>query len=324
MANLNAQDSRVNNFSLKNLLTYQYRTSVITIQKLAFKDDLQYAYNVTFTSMGLTVSGRLSIPASVKIENIKGIVIMLRGYQRPSAYYTGKGTENPAKGYLEHGWAIIAPDFFGYANSSPTPPPAFLHQFYSTINTVELYKSLELASAPQIGPRFQVFQYSSAVPMTDRITLPGSFNKIVLWGHSNGGQVSFHFLEVIQKPVTAVIWAPTALSFPDSAGHFGQGAAWVETFRELYHADDFMLINFLDRIAGGTRIRLNQGDNDNSTPKAWSDALSKAIEEENIRRDASGRERIHLYYEVYRGADHNLNPYRAAILPRDVLFWEEN
>jgi len=324
-ANLGAQDSRVNSYSLRNLLNYQYRTSVITIQRLAFKDDLQHAYNVSFTSMGLTVSGRLSIPTAAP-DNIKGIVIMLRGYQRLSTYYTGKGTENASLTYIQNGWIVISPDFLGYALSSPIPSPDFMAQFYSTINAVELYKSLELIAAPQTRPSPQVFQYSSSVPLTDRVTLPVSFKKIVLWGHSNGGQVALHFLEIIQKPVDTVLWAPVCIDFPDSAGHFGRGAAWAESFKELYTARDFSLFNYLDKIAEGTRIRLNHGDADTSTPISWSDALSKAIEDENIRRDANRRGRILLRYARHQGADHNMYParIRSSVLANDVLFWEEN
>ena len=311
-AYLSAQDRIVSDYSLRSLLTYQYKTSPLTIQKLAFKNDLQYAYDVSFISMGLTVSARLSVPA-IELKNIKGIVIMLRGHQHQSNYYTGKGTENPAKRYLEHGWAVIALDFFGYAASSPIPSPSFLAQFYSTINAVELYYSLEQPA----------FQYHSSVPRSDRIILPEILKKIVFWGHSNGGQVALHSLEVIQKPVTTVLWAPVSLAFPDSAGHYGRGSDWVDTFKELYTADDFSLYNFLDKIAGGTRILLHHGDKDTSTPKAWSDALSKAIEEENLRRDSTGGERIFLRYEVYANANHNLNPYWNTVLPRDAAFWEE-
>ena len=308
---LNSQDRNVTDYSLNSLQTYQYRTSPITIQRLAFKNDLQYAYNVSYTSMGLTVSARLSIPAS-NPQNIKGIVIMLRGYQRPTNYYTGKGTENPARAYLEQGWAIIAPDFLGYASSSPSPSPAFLHQFFSTINAVELYKSMEQP----------VFQFNSGVTQADRIPLPSSFKKIVLWGHSNGGQVSLHLLEVIQKPVSAVLWAPVALPFPESAGHFGRGAAWLEQFKKDYNSNNFSLINHLDKIAPGARILLHHGDNDTSVPKAWSDALSKAIESENLRRDSEGIGRINFRYETYKGADHNLRPFWSTVQTRDTAFWE--
>ena len=307
-----SQESRYTDFSLKSLQTYSYKTSPITIEKLAFKNNLQYAYNVSFKSMNLKVSARLSIPAENQ-ENIKGIVIMLRGHQNPGGYYTGKGTENPAKSYLQRGWAIIAPDFFGYGSSSPIPSPREIYQFYSTINAVELYKSLEQPN----------FIFSSGVSRANRITLPVSFKRIGLWGHSNGGQVALHFLEIIQKPVPTVLWAPVSLPFPDSWAHYGRNAEWAERFKNEYPAEDFSLIAYLDKIAPGTPILLEQGDRDHAVPKAWNDALVGAINTENARRGQTGRGKIQLRYEVYANANHNLNPYWSTVLPRDAAFWEK-
>jgi len=308
---LPAQEKNIADFSLKNLQEYPYKTSAITIQEMAFKNDLQYAFNVIYTSMNLTVSARLSIPA-IKHEEIKGIVIMLRGHQNPGGYYTGKGTENPAKGYLQRGWAIIAPDFFGFGSSSPTPPPSVLHQFYSTVNAVELYRSLEQP----------VFRFASAVPQANRIALPTSFKKTVIWGHSNGGQVALHFLEIIQKPVPTVLWAPVSLAFPDSAAHYGRGTQWAERFKKEYNAADFSLFTYLGSIAPGTAILLEQGDKDTGVPKSWNDALAKAIEEENLRRERIGRGTIKFRYDIYENANHNLNPYWTTVLPRDAAFWD--
>ena len=310
---LTAQEYRYTDFSLKSLQAYPYRTSPITIQTLAFKNELQYAYNVTFRSMGLTVSARLSIPAA-NPESIKGIAIMLRGHQNPGGYYTGKGTENPAKGYLQRGWAIIAPDFFGYGSSSPTPSPRELHQFYCTVNAVELYKSLDKPD----------FIFASAVSQSNRTALPSSFKKIVLWGHSNGGQAALHFLEIIQKPVPTVLWAPVSLPFPDAWAYYGRNNNWAERFKKEQPAVDFSLIAYLDRIAPGTRILLEQGDKDTAVPKAWNDALVRAIELENSRREQAGRGKIELRYEVYKNANHNLNPYWSTVLPRDAAFWDQS
>ena len=309
---LSAQDRRFTDYSLKSLQGYPYKTSPITIEKLAFRNEVQHAYNVSFKSMNLTVSARLSVPAG-RPENIKGIVIMLRGHQNTSGYYTGKGTENPARGYLQRGWATIAPDFFGYGSSSPTPSPRELHQFFSTINAVELYKSLEQP----------VFVYGGSVPQGSRITFPLSFKKIVLWGHSNGGQVALHFLEVIQKPVPTVLWAPVSLSFPDSWAHYGRNTEWAQRFKREYPAEDFSLIANLDKIAPGTPILLEQGDKDYAVPKSWNDALAQAIAAENIRREQAGRGKIELRYEVYSNANHNLSPYWNTVLPRDAAFWEK-
>ena len=309
---LEAQETRLTDFPLKSLQSYSYKTSPITIEKLAFNNETQYAFNVTYKSMGLTVSARLSVPA-IKPENIKGIVIMLRGHQNPGGYYTGKGTENPAKGYLQRGWATISPDFFGYGSSSPSPSPRELHQFYCTINAVELYKSLEKPN----------FIFSAGIPQLSRITPPASFKKIGLWGHSNGGQVALHFLEIIQKPIPTVLWAPVSLAFPDSWAHYGRNKEWAERFKKEQPADDFSLIAHLDKIAPGTPILLEQGDKDTAVPKSWSDALVRAINAENTRREQERKGKIELRYEVYTNANHNLNPYWSTVLPRDAAFWEK-
>ncbi|MDR2551795.1 MAG: alpha/beta fold hydrolase, partial [Treponema sp.] len=239
-------------------------------------------------------------------------VIMLRGHQNPGGYYTGKGTENPARAYLQRGYAVIAPDFFGYGSSSPTPAPAELHQFYSTVNAVELYRSME---APE-------FRFAPALPQAERIELPGSFKKIVLWGHSNGGQAAIQFLEIVKRPVPTVLWAPVSLAFPDSAAHYRRNAEWAAAFKKEHPAADFSLFTFLSNIAPGTPILLEQGDKDNSVPKAWNDAFAKAVEEENARRERAGTEKIALEYKVYPRANHNLNPYWSTILPGDTAFWD--
>jgi len=311
IGSISAQTNSFNAFSLRSLQSYSYRTSSINIRTLAFKNDLQYAYNVTYTSMNLTVSARLSVPATTP-ENIKGIVIMLRGHQNRTGYYTGKGTENPARGYLERGWAVIAPDFLSFGSSSPTPAPFDLHQFYSTINAVELYKSLE---APD-------FRFAAEIAQANRAVLPRTFRKIVLWGHSNGGQVALHFLTIIQRPVPTVLWAPVSLPFPDSAAHYGRNPGWAQLFREQYNVNDFSYLAHLDKIAPGTPILLEQGDRDTGVPKSWNDALARAIGEENTRREQLGIGKIDLRYEIYTGANHNLNPYWSTVLPRDAAFWE--
>lgn len=296
-------------YSLKSLQSYPFRESPIAVNSLAFKNSLQYAYNISYTSMGLSVSGRLSVPV-LPVENLKGMVIMLRGYQNARGYYTGKGTENPARSYLQQGWAVIAPDFLGYAGSSPAPEPAELHQFYSTLNAVELYLSL-------LNPEFR---YGSVAP-GDR-AVPSSFKKIVFWGHSNGGQVAIQTLETLGRPVPTVLWAPVSAAFPDSMAHYRSNmAGWAAAFKRDYPASDFSLLEFLDRIAPGTPILLEQGTNDKDVPKTWSDAFVRAVGAENARREKSGRGKIDIRYEVYDNADHNLAPYWNRILPGDAAFW---
>jgi dienelactone hydrolase len=303
---LAADDYRFSDLSLKVLQSYPYQPSPLVINALVSETDYYYAYNFSYTSMGRRVSGRLSLP---KVSNLKGIILMLRGHQNAAGYYTGKGTEYPARYYLRSGYAVIAPDFFGYGASAPTPSPVEAHQFYSTINAVELYLSL-------VSPSMS---FASTAPARGR--LPGSFKKIVLWGHSNGGQVAVHTLEVLKKPVATVLWAPVTLPFPDSMVFYQKGRApWAEDFKAEYGTADYSLYDYLHTVAPKTPILLEQGSRDYAVPQGWSDAFAAAVKAENAARPAS--DQINLRYELYPGANHNLEPYWDTVLARDVAFWD--
>jgi pimeloyl-ACP methyl ester carboxylesterase len=301
-------------FSLKSLQTYPYKASPLLINAFVSETNEYSAYNFSYTSMGLTVSGRLRLP-KIPPQNVKGMIILLRGFQNASNYATGKGSEYMGRFYLRNGYAVIAPDFLGYAASSPTPNPADAHQFYSTVNAVELYLSL-------LSPRIS---YTARVPQSVRIALPTSFKKIFLWGHSNGGQVAIQTLEILQKPIPTVLWAPVSLAFPDSAAFYREGragvqSAWAEQFKKDYTAADFSLYTYLPQIASGTPILLEQGTLDTSVPKSWSDVFAKAIADENAKRTEANK--IKLTYQIYPDANHNLEPNSSTVYARDVAFWD--
>jgi alpha-beta hydrolase superfamily lysophospholipase len=134
--------------------------------------------------------------------------------------------------------------------------------------------------------------------------------------------VAVHFLEIVQKPVPTVLWAPVSLAYPDSLGHYRREAAWVARFKQNQNAADFSLFNYLHRIAPGTPILLEQGDRDPAVPKNWNDNLFQAVNTENDRRKKEGIGKIDLDYKIYQNANHNLNPYWNTILPGDVSFWD--
>jgi fermentation-respiration switch protein FrsA (DUF1100 family) len=303
-------------YSLKSLQSYPYKASTLTVNKLVAETDEYRAYDYSYVSMGLTVSGRLRLP-KLPPQSIKGMIILLRGWQPAGTYYIGRGSENMGRAYLHDGYATISLDFLGYGASSATPSPSEAHQLYSTVNAVELYMSL-------LSPRVT---YAAAVPQVARSEVPSSFKKICLWGHSNGGQVAIQTLEILKKPLPTVLWAPVTLAFPDSAAYYREGrtggqSPWAEQFKKDYAAADFSLYNYLPNIAAGTPILLEQGTSDNSVPKSWSDAFSKAIADENAKRTEANK--INLTYQIYPDANHDLVPHLLAVYARDVAFWNAN
>jgi pimeloyl-ACP methyl ester carboxylesterase len=267
------------------------------------------AYLISYTSYGLTVSGKLSLP---KNKPLKGIVLMLRGHQERDGYHTGKGTEYPARAYLSAGFATIAPDFFGFGQSSAVPSPQMAEQLFFTINAIELYKSLQ---NPQ-------FIFANRALQLSFEALPKQLSPVVLWGHSNGGQLAIHLLQITGLPIATLLWAPVTLPFPDSLVFYRpQIAGWANDFKKGAGGDDFSLFNFMPRIAPNTPLRIVQGDADTSVPAHYTETFVKAIEAENNRRKTEGIAPIKLSYKLYKQANHNLEPYWNELLPADVAFW---
>ncbi|MDR2047900.1 MAG: alpha/beta hydrolase [Treponema sp.] len=294
-------------YSLKALQSYAYKPSELTITRFVSDTGGYYAFDMIYTSMGLTVSARFRVPQTTP----RGLILMFRGHQFPRGYYTGKGTENIGRRFLEAGYATVAPDFLGFAASSAVPAPVRAHQLYSIINAVELYLSMEKP----------VFRFAPGVTVSAaaRTALPAAFSKFGVWGHSNGGQVAIHFLEIVKKPIPAILWAPVTLDYPDNVAHYGRDVSWAEAFKASHAAADFALRSYLGNIAPGTPILLEQGTADISVPKSWSDDFAAAIAAENARRGAAGK--IALDYRSYDGANHDLEPHLPSVWARDVAFW---
>jgi dienelactone hydrolase len=296
--------------SLSVLQDYAYKASDITITRFVSDTNGYYAFDVIYTSMNLSVSARFRVPRTPP----RGLILMFRGHQSERGYYTGKGTENVGRRYLEAGYATVAPDFLGYAASSAVPAPSQAHQLYSIINAVELYLSMQT-------PVFRVAP-GVAVPAVARAALPASFSRFGVWGHSNGGQVALHFLEMVKKPIPAILWAPVTLDYPDNVAHYGRNAAWADAFKASHTAADFALSRFLGNIAPGTPIFLEQGTADRAVPQSWSDNFAAAVAAENIRRSAPNK--IALTYRLYDNANHDLEPHLQTVWARDVAFWNQH
>lgn len=244
-----------------------------------------------YLSEGRRISGEVNRP----IGEVRGIVVMARGYVEKEVYKTGMGTHNAAKYYAEQGYVTYAPDFSGYGESDPEDSNALGARLVKPVEILDLIASI------------------------------GTDKPIFLWGHSNGGQIMLSVVEILSRfdvlrgfsskyGVRGVtLWAPVSKPFPynilfytDEASDSGKWLrGQVAEFERDYDVFDYSIDKYLDWIS--IPIQIHQGSADDSVPKKWSMELSNRFSSLGIE---------HTYYE-YPGADHNMRGAWDSVVARD-------
>jgi len=244
-----------------------------------------------YRSEGRRISGEINKPEG----EIKGIVVMARGYVDKAVYRTGLGTHNGAVYYAKNGYITYAPDFSGYGESDVEDENALGARLVKPVEILDL-----IASLSQDKPIF-------------------------LWGHSNGGQIMLSVSEILGKrhltgsvPVKYVrgvtLWAPVSKPFPYNILYYSDDASdsgkWlrgeISNFEKDYDVFDYSIDKYLDWI--NIPVQLHQGSMDEAVPQKWSDDLAKNLKEKEKE----------LNYYIYPGADHNMRPNWDSVVARDV------
>ncbi|MFH2085175.1 MAG: alpha/beta fold hydrolase [bacterium] len=240
-----------------------------------------------YQSEGRRISGQINRPTG----EVKGVVVMARGYVDKETYQTGVGTKNAARYYAEQGYVTYAPDFSGYGESDPEDENALGARLVKPVEILDLIASVKE-------------------------------RPIYLWGHSNGGQIMLSVAEILGKrgdfQVKGVsLWAPVSKPFPYNILYYTDEASdsgkWLREqiahFEQDYDVFNYSIDRYLDWIS--IPIQIHHGSADESVPKKWSDELVKNLKDKEKE----------VTYFVYPGADHNMKPGWDRVVARDGSFY---
>jgi uncharacterized membrane protein/pimeloyl-ACP methyl ester carboxylesterase/uncharacterized membrane protein YbhN (UPF0104 family) len=144
---------------------------------------------ISYKSDGLKIYATMSIPSTSQISNEKFPVLILNhGYINPAIYNNITDYSQIEEYFASQGFLVIKPDYRGNGKSDGLGEP--LNRFAYPIDVLNLIASLE--NIPQANT-----------------------NKIYIWGHSMGGEVSLEVAEVASKisdingKIKAIaLWAP--------------------------------------------------------------------------------------------------------------------
>ena len=237
------------------------------------------------------VTGLINVPTA---PGLFPLVVMFRGYVDQKLYQTGDGTRRAAEFFAQNGLMTIAPDFLGYGGSDAEAGSIFESRFQTYTTALVLLNSL------------------NSIPHWDG-------TNVVIWGHSNGGQIALTVLEITGRAMPTTLWAPVSKPFPYSILYYTDESddrgklirRELAAFEETYDPDRYAIDLYYERVKAP--LTVHQGTNDDAVPKQWSDELTKKLEEAEIDFD----------YFVYPGADHNLNPSWNTVIARDLAFFNK-
>lgn len=278
-------------YSITQLRVKSVSASNITLGNIIQTTDSFIVRSFYFQSDGKKVSGIAHIPMG---SGPFPVIIQLRGYVDPSMYMPGMGTERSAEVFAKNGYISLAPDFLGYGSSDPLSDNIFQDRFETYTTVLSLLASV------------------GSFPAVDA-------TRIGLWGHSNGGQIAITVLEILQKPIPAVLWAPVTKSFPYSIIYYTDDAddhgkylrKELADFESQYDVENYSLTNYLDSIEGP--IQIHQGGKDTAVPIEWNDIFADILKKEGKA----------ITYFTYPNADHNMVPDWNTVVQRDIGFFKK-
>ena len=233
------------------------------------------------------------------------VIVMVRGYVDHEIYAPGVGTRRASEVFARNGYITLAPDFLGYGESDQASAVPLEDRFQTYPTVLQL-----LANIDKLNTAFS----------DSNIGITGDPDRVGIWGHSNGGQITISVLEITGKPYPTVLWAPVTKPFPYSVLYFTDEfddhgrylRRVISDFEDDYDIERFSLSNYFSWIKAP--IQLHQGGIDDAVPIEWSNEFVDALKKDEVAID----------YYTYPSADHNLMPDWSQAVERSLSFFNEH
>lgn len=289
-------------YTFENLRKKQFLSSAITLGRILEDENTFISQIFYYTSEGKKVSGLINVP---KKSGIYPVVVMFRGFVPIEKYSTGIGTKRAGEFFASNNFITLAPDFFGYGESSMPSSDSIEERFQTYTTALTLLSSLQ--------------NLNSGLSASYSGQIQADTSQIGIWGHSNGGQISLSILSITGKTYPTVLWAPVSKPFPYSVLYFtdefdDHGKALrkaVGNFEKDYDIELYSPTNYYKWIQAS--IQLHQGDADDAVPIRWSDVLYATLKKQNLD----------ITYFTYPGADHNMSVGWSTAITRSIQFYKK-
>lgn len=297
-----------NPLSIDAMRKKTYPGSDLAIEQTLTPGNNYNQYIASYRSDGLKIYGLLTVPTGEKPAGGWPVIIFNHGYIPPDTYRTTERYVAYVDAFARDGYIVFKSDYRGNGSSEGQPEGAYYSPAYTT-DVLNAIASLK--------------KYKDANP-----------NKIGMWGHSMGGNITLRDLVVDPKDIkAAVIWGGVVGSYDDLMNNWQRRVSYQPPPRELALRNNYrqQLIstygtpqsnpafwNALDPtffLADITApIQLHTGGDDEEVPVAFSTGLRDKLEQ-------AGKT---VEYYNYPGGDHNISsPNFEPAIERSVAFFDK-
>jgi len=259
-------------------------------------------YVASYQSDGLKIFALLTVPNGAKPASGWPVIVFNHGYIPPTVYRTTERYIAYVDAFARNGYIVFKPDYRGFGSSQGQPVSAY----YAPDDTVDVLNAVT-----------SLQRYPAADP-----------NRIGMWGHSMGGNITLRALVIDPRIKVAVIWAGVNATYKDllENWHPVGGEPVAPSFggghRQGYLAqfgmpeqnpafwDSISPMAFLADITAP--IQLHHGTGDTEVPLQFSQTLANDLQ-------AAGKP-VELY--TYAGADHNIAQGFTLAMARSVAYFD--
>jgi uncharacterized protein len=297
-----------NPLSIVTMRIKSYPGSTLTIEQILSPGSNYQQYIASYLSDGLKIYGLLTVPNGQKPVGGWPVIIFNHGYIPPQQYRTTERYVAYVAAIAQSGYIVFKSDYRGNGSSEGTPEGAYYSPAYATdvLNAVSTLK-----------------QYKDANP-----------NKIGMWGHSMGGNITLRDLVINPKDIkVAVIWGGVVGSYDDLMNNWQRRVSYQPPPSELIQRNNYRqslvqkygtpatnpaFWNAIDpttHLADITSpIQLHTGGDDEEVPVAFSVGLYQKLQQAG---------KIVEYYN-YPGGDHNIaSPNFELAMQRSIEFFNK-
>lgn len=253
------------------------------------------SYVVSFVSEGYRQYALVNMPKGNVPDGGWPVVVVNHGYIDPKVYSTENSYINTSAYFANAGFAVFKPDYRGHNKSEGD--------------------SDHLVS--RMGYAEDVLNLLAAIKKQPEINT----ERIYMYGHSMGGDVTLRVLEVCGKCVAAAtLWAPAVTVWPDSVLHFLKNSngdpkreeraeRFMRELQEVFTEEDNIKVSTFENLRLiEVPINIHHGTADDSVPYGWGEALAAKLKE--LHREN--------YFYTYKADNHDIAQNWSTALRRDV------